>query len=610
MERVGRKVTAFGVTKTVAEWAEDSRAGVWAEAILHRLDAGLTPEQAIATPVAKLEDGPPKIFAFGERKTLREWADDYRAQTSYDNLRERLKAGWSPEEAIATPARARVLRRIEAFGETKSSVAWAADERAAAPDWTIRARIDAGWDAEEAITTPPLEGRPRLVTAFGETKDARAWERDPRCEVGYDDLWARIQRGLSPETAITRPNRFTRRAFRAGITGATKVSAWGETLPLNAWLGDRRCAVNGVVLRNRIADGVDPEEAISRPEPSPWAGGITAFGETKSLTAWARDARSTGAVHTLAKRLLSGLSPEVAITKKNRYRPANLDDPNRPKGLSYFSQTVTAFGETKTPDAWARDPRCSVSGDTVRARLKKGMPAELAITNPDSLPDTQVTAFGETKSIARWVRDPRVPVGQHAIRDRLAKGMAPEAALTTPSPPSGLTNLVTAFGESKTLREWADDPRCRCVYSGLVKRIAKGKMTPEESITTPSRAENYRAYDEVEEAFGERKTLDEWLGDARRPVSRGTLKTRLARGWTLEQALTLPEGTILPEKDRRRMIHAFGEIKMLEDWARDPRCKVAKNTVAFRLNRGWDAESALTTPPLRKAVGRGSKRRV
>jgi hypothetical protein len=49
------------------------------------------------------------------------------------------------------------------------------------------------------------------------------------------------------------------------------------------------------------------------------------------------------------------------------------------------SHLVTAFGECKTIAEWARDARCSVSYDTLEARirLKKGrMPIEVMLTKP------------------------------------------------------------------------------------------------------------------------------------------------------------------------------------------------------------------------------------
>ena len=49
------------------------------------------------------------------------------------------------------------------------------------------------------------------------------------------------------------------------------------------------------------------------------------------------------------------------------------------------------------------------------------------------------------------------------------------------------TVRVTAFGETKLVIEWAEDPRCQVSYDVLLYRIRKG-YDPERSITAPPRA--------------------------------------------------------------------------------------------------------------------------
>jgi hypothetical protein len=69
--------------------------------------------------------------------------------------------------------------------------------------------------------------------------------------------------------------------------------------------------------------------------------------------------------------------------------------------------TVTAFGESKGPTAWAKDRRCAVSLTALCLRLRSGMPPEEAITLPRRRPAGErwlrlVSAFGEIKSLAQW----------------------------------------------------------------------------------------------------------------------------------------------------------------------------------------------------------------
>lgn len=45
---------------------------------------------------------------------------------------------------------------------------------------------------------------------------------------------------------------------------------------------------------------------------------------------------------------------------------------------------------------------------------------------------------------------------------------------------------------------------------------------------------------DVWEAFGERKTVAEWLQDKRTTVEKGALRWRITEGWSIEDALTTP----------------------------------------------------------------------
>ena len=100
------------------------------------------------------------ITAFGTTKSLAEWADDARCAVPYKMLWERLQDGWEFNRAIAEPQRRKGgYRMIEAFGETKSVTEWVDDRRCNAGTVTnLWARINYGWLAERAITAP-LRGR-------------------------------------------------------------------------------------------------------------------------------------------------------------------------------------------------------------------------------------------------------------------------------------------------------------------------------------------------------------------------------------------------------------------------------------------------------------------
>jgi len=92
------------------------------------------------------------------------------------------------------------------------------------------------------------------------------------------------------------------------------------------------------------------------------------------------------------------------------------------------------------------------------------------------------------------------------------------------------------------------------------------------------------------EAFGETKTMQQWVDDARCSVPYNTLLSRLDWfGWDAETAITKPAD--------RNLIEAFGETKTLSGWSRDPRCVVSYSGLRHRLDKlGMEPEEAITKP--------------
>jgi len=154
-------------------------------------------------------------------------------------------------------------KHIKAWGEEKTVAAWLMDSRChpSLHHATVSRRIRLGWDTVRAITAPPRPidgsrvGRPRK--AFGEYKKLSDWARDPRCVVGLNTLISRVggrtQLGSKDlEEAITKP-------INLGI------EAFGETKSVAAWARDDRCTVGYHTLYRRIRrSGWDPEDAITR----------------------------------------------------------------------------------------------------------------------------------------------------------------------------------------------------------------------------------------------------------------------------------------------------------------------------------------------------------
>jgi hypothetical protein len=98
----------------------------------------------------------------------------------------------------------------------------------------------------------PPYSRHHELTAWGERCKVSAWAEDARCSIDYVTLLQRIERGWSPEDAITTPS--LRRY---------ELTAWGETKRLFEWVQDSRCRNQATTIATRIARGWVPEDAIT-----------------------------------------------------------------------------------------------------------------------------------------------------------------------------------------------------------------------------------------------------------------------------------------------------------------------------------------------------------
>jgi hypothetical protein len=91
------------------------------------------------------------------------------------------------------------------------------------------------------------------------------------------------------------------------------IEAFGERKTVSAWATDPRCRAKAGTVYARLAAGYSHERALSEIEPLV---GLTAFGETKTMKAWAKDPRCAVSYKVLWQRLNMnrGFTPETAIT--------------------------------------------------------------------------------------------------------------------------------------------------------------------------------------------------------------------------------------------------------------------------------------------------------
>lgn len=102
-----------------------------------------------------------------------------------------------------------------------------------------------------------------------------------------------------------------------------------------------------------------------------------------------------------------------------------------------------------------------------------------------------VPAFGENKTLPQWAADPRCKVSEATLRQRVAAGESAEAAMSRGPGPQGrrrgqATSVYPAFGEEKTLSRWAADPRCKVSEATLRQRVAAGEDA-ESAMGRPAR---------------------------------------------------------------------------------------------------------------------------
>jgi len=148
--------------------------------------------------------------------------------------------------------------------------------------------------------------------------------------------------------------------------------------------------------------------------------------------------------------------------------------------------SLEAFGERKLLLEWSRDPRCVVKYGKLVQRVNAGWDAEKALTQSDerkdrtyAKPPVIIEAFGESKTVTEWRDDPRVQTKMNVFLRRIQHGWSPESAFTTPVSKAASRQDVSspkyeAFDESKTLKEWAQDDRCQVSEMTLRKNIQSG----------------------------------------------------------------------------------------------------------------------------------------
>lgn len=107
--------------------------------------------------------------------------------------------------------------------------------------------------------------RNKMITAWGETKCLFDWGKDSRCKIGVWGLRSRFDSGEweSMEEMISAP-KVEKRESQRNMKSNTMLTAFGETKCMSAWLEDERCLVKKESLMERLKKNMSHEDAISK----------------------------------------------------------------------------------------------------------------------------------------------------------------------------------------------------------------------------------------------------------------------------------------------------------------------------------------------------------
>src|SRR5688572_5761763 len=385
-------------------------------------------------------------------------------------------------------------------------------------------------------------------------------EADRRLHITWRSMVGRCTRPSDPlyERYGARGGRVCEewRDFAAFRTWA-RSSGWKPGLSLaleDRWRGYEPGNCTWISRSESIERGI-----LEGPRGARW--GITAFGETKSATVWAEDARCTVCAQGLLDRLNRGLAPEKAITMPRgadrgattiRRRPARRRRAARPidwekvrdlyveKGLD-VSETALAMDVSYhgvlrglQMRGWMREPADQARPDRLRhgRLLHKVWTSMRERCTSRAHPQFEdvggrgvrvCRAWGDFGAFHAWAMRSGYQPGlclARADRGRdytpgncewLTRAeMARRARRAISSTPRW---TIAAFGETKGPYAWSRDQRCSVSFSGLVDRLREG-WKPEEAIVTPSVTGRSEPVVWVT-AFGERKGVEDWVRDRR-----------------------------------------------------------------------------------------------
>lgn len=192
---------------------------------------------------------------------------------------------------------------------------------------------------------------------------------------------------------------------------------------------------------------------------------------------------------------------------------------------------------------------------------------------------------------------------KHELRSRWAK------MLSRCEDPENVSYIDYGGRGIKVCREWHDFDKFYnwCIDNGIKSHLFLDRINNDKDykpsncrFVTRKENNNNKSNNTYLTAFGETKTLSEWIDDKRCMVEYSALQKRLRLGWHSEDAISIKSGQAgrkyKPKKDSK-FYKAFGESKTLFQWSQDKRCKPSYKMLWQRIEQlGWNIEDAIGTP--------------
>jgi hypothetical protein len=219
----------------------------------------------------------------------------------------------------------------------------------------------------------------KWVYAFGEWRTIAQWLNDDRCKVSESVLRSRLDKGESPEDIMSNAQEiYSRIPSHKGIIDWDTINL--ETLNASDLSKHPLCTVSSDTIKTRIRAGWTKKDATLLPtgtRQQPHLKRYGGFGESKTVSEWAKDERCNVGASELLRRIKRGMEFEKALTERNRSKESN---PYIKKGVG---RQVEWNGEKKNLKEWASDPRCKCSYESLKNRTNRlGWDFDKAMNTP------------------------------------------------------------------------------------------------------------------------------------------------------------------------------------------------------------------------------------